>query len=272
MIIDIGDIMENFIFKKSLGQNFLTDTNIVKKIVEVAGLTNEDLVIEIGPGSGALTIELAKQAKFVLSYEIDERLESILDENLKEFSNVEIIYSDFLNRIVKEDIKKYSFKRLFVVANLPYYITTPIIEKIIEEDLSIEKIVVMVQKEVGDRFSAKTGTKDYNSLSIFLQYHYEVKKEFIVSRNCFIPKPNVDSVIVSFTKRKYKEEIHHIENFEQLIRDSFRYKRKNLRNNLKSYPLALINEVLSKYGLDLTTRAEQISLEIFIDLANTLFP
>jgi len=264
--------MENFIFKKSLGQNFLTDDNIVKKIVDIAHLSKNDLVIEIGPGSGSLTKELANQAGFVLAYEIDERLKSILEKNLKAFSNVKIVYSDFLERVIKEDVKGYCFNKLYVVANLPYYITTPIIEKIIREDLPIEKIVVMVQKEVGDRFSAKIGTKDYNSLSIFLQYHYEVRKEFIVSRNCFVPKPNVDSVIVSLARRKNKEKINHVDKFEQLVRDSFRYKRKNLRNNLQGYSLPIISSVLSKYGVDLTTRAESISLEIFIDLVNALFP
>lgn len=260
-----------FNFKKSFGQNFLTDTNLVKKIVNGAEIKENALVIEIGPGAGILTKELATQSKQVLAYEIDTRLEEILDKNLKAHCNIDIIYDDFLNRNVKADLDKYTYDHLYVVSNLPYYITTPIITKLIEEDIDVERIVVMVQKEVGDRFTAKYGTKDYNSLTVFLNYYFDAKKLFIVSRNNFIPKPNVDSVIVSLTK---KEQLHKVKDktkFFQFIRDCFKFKRKTLRNNLKNYDLEKIEEILEKHHYSLSTRAEQLPLEIFVEISNNIF-
>ena len=171
---------------------------------------------------------------------------------------------------MKKDITKYEYKKLYVVANLPYYITTPIIEKIIDDKIGVDKIVIMVQKEVGDRFSAKKGTKDYNSLTIFLNYYFDIRKIMNVSRNCFVPSPNVDSVIVEMKKKNIKYNVENEEKLFKLIRDSFRYKRKNLRNNLKDYDLSKIENILSKYNLDLTVRAENLSLEQFIDISNSI--
>jgi 16S rRNA (adenine1518-N6/adenine1519-N6)-dimethyltransferase len=162
----------NFGFKKKFGQNFIIDENIINGIVTKAEIDDETLVIEIGPGAGSLTNGIAKKAKNVLCYEIDTTLENMLKDNLKEYNNIEIIFGDFLNANVIEDIKKYSYKKLYVVANLPYYITTPIILKLIEDKIMPDKIVVMVQKEVGDRFKAKPGTKDYSSLSVYLNYYF----------------------------------------------------------------------------------------------------
>lgn len=198
---------EQFKFKKSFGQNFLKDINIVKKIVNSAEIKEKALVIEIGPGAGILTKELAKVSNQVLAYEIDFRLEDILANTLKEYDNIDIIFDDFLNRNVGEDLKNYTYDHLYVVSNLPYYITTPIITKLIEDDVDVEKIVVMVQKEVGDRFAALPGTKDYNSLTVFLNYYFDIKKLFVVNRNQFVPRPNVDSVIVSLTQKVNKLEI-----------------------------------------------------------------
>ena len=262
--------MENFAFKKAFGQNFLNYHNIIKNIVKGACIKDNSLVIEIGPGSGALTKELAKVAKNVLCYEIDLRLESILDDNLVEFNNVDIIFDDFLKRDINEDIKKYDYDNIYVVANLPYYITTPIIEKIIASKIDFHSVTIMIQKEVGDRFCAKPGSKDYSSITVFLNYYYDLKKLFIVSRNAFVPKPNVDSIVISLITKKERLFLKNEDLFFNLIRDSFRFKRKNLRNNLKSYNLTIIENVLSKYHFDLTVRAEQLSLSIFVDIANSL--
>ena len=260
----------NFGFKKKFGQNFIIDENIINGIVTKAEIDDETLVIEIGPGAGSLTNGIAKKAKNVLCYEIDTTLENMLKDNLKEYNNIEIIFGDFLNANVIEDIKKYSYKKLYVVANLPYYITTPIILKLIEDKIMPDKIVVMVQKEVGDRFKAKPGTKDYSSLSVYLNYYFSITKLMDISRNVFMPRPNVDSIVVEFKKINNNIELKDKDVFFKLVRDSFVQKRKTLRNNLKNYDLNKIEEVLSKYGFDLTVRAEQLSLDIYIDIANNL--
>lgn len=259
----------NFKFKKVFGQNFIVDRNIIDNIIEKANIDKDTLVIEIGPGAGSLTYKLCENAKNVLCYEIDESLKDILSDNLKEYNNVEIIYKDFLKANVLEDIKKYDYKKLYVVANLPYYITTPIITKLIEDKINVEKIVVMVQKEVGDRFKAHPGTKDYSSLSIFLNYYFDIVKILDVSRNVFMPKPNVDSIVLEFRQKEVKKSVNE-DIFFKLIRDSFKQKRKTLRNNLKDYELDTIEKVLKKYNLDLSVRAENISMEIFIEIANAL--
>ncbi len=259
-----------FYFKKKFGQNFIIDENIVTSIVYKANVDKDTLVLEIGPGAGSLTSKLAPKAGFVLCYEIDTSLKEILNDNLKEFDNYKIIYEDFLKANVKEELSKYNYKKIYVVANLPYYITTPIILKIIEDKLNVEKIVVMVQKEVGDRFKAEPGCKDYGSLSIFLNYYFSVKKILDISKNVFIPKPNVDSIVVEFTKKNVNKSVKNEELFFKLVRDSFVQKRKTIRNNLKGYNLDKIEEILKKYGYDLSVRAENLSIDIFIDIANNL--
>ena len=260
---------ENFNLKKKFGQNFIIDENIIDSIINKAEIDATTLVLEIGPGAGSLTYKLAKKAKNVLCYEIDVTLKEILKNNLQEFNNVDIIYEDFLKADVINQIKKYNFEKLYVVANLPYYITTPILIKLIEDQITVDKIVVMVQKEVGDRFKAKPNSRDYNSLSVYLNYYFNVKKLLDVSRNVFIPKPNVDSIVVEFTKKERKK-LKDEQLFFKLVRDSFKQKRKNLRNNLNGYDLDKIEEVLKKYNFDLTTRAEQLDIDIFIDIANNL--
>lgn len=263
------EIEENhFNFKKKYGQNFIVDKNIIHSIIVKSEIDDETLVIEIGPGAGSLTSELGKYAKNVIAYEIDETLKPILEKNIT--SNTEVIFEDFLKRDIAEDIKKYNYKKLYVIANLPYYITTPIIIKLIDTKIDFDKIVVMVQKEVGDRFKAKPKTKEYNSLSVFLSYYFNITKILDVSRNVFMPKPNVDSIVVCFTKKVDKLKVNNEELFFKLIKDSFKQKRKNLRNNLKGYDLENISKTLSKYKLDLTVRAEALPLEIFVDIANNL--
>ena len=261
---------KRFVFKKKYGQNFIIDENIINAIINKSAIDKETLVIEIGPGSGALTIKLAETAKNVLCYEIDTSLREILSDVLKDCKNVEIIYDDFLKRNVLLDIKKYKYNSLYVVANLPYYITTPIIVKLIEDNIDVKKIVVMVQKEVGNRFRAKPGSRDYNSLSVFLNYLYDVKKIMDVSKNVFMPKPNVDSIVVEFNKKEKNLSIKNKELFFKLIRDSFRQKRKTIKNNLKGYDLEKVEKILKKHNLSLSSRAERISTEIFAEIANYL--
>ena len=259
-----------FHLKKMFGQNFIVDENIIDAIIRKTDIKKDSLVIEIGPGAGSLTNKLAMVAKQVLCYEIDHSLDCVLNTVLEDFQNVDIIYQDFLKSNVKEDIQKYNYQNLYVVANLPYYITTPIILKLIEDQIPVDKIVVMVQKEVGDRFKAKPGTKDYSSLSIFLQYYFEIEKLMDVSKNVFLPKPNVDSIVVSFQRRKDKIHVKNQELFFQLVKDSFVQKRKTLRNNLKDYDLDKIGLILNQYGFDLSVRAEALSIEIFVAIANYL--
>ena len=259
---------ENFNFKKKFGQNFIVDKNIIHSIISKSNIDKDTLVIEIGPGAGSLTTELDEVAGHIIAYEIDKTLKPILEtKNLK---NTTIIYEDFLKRNVLEDIKKYNYQKIYVVANLPYYITTPIIIKLIEDKLNIDKIVVMVQKEVGDRFKAKPNTKEYNSLSIFLNYYYTVEKLLDVSKNVFIPKPNVDSIVISLTKKEDKIKVNNEKLFFKLVRDSFKQKRKTLKNNLKEYNLEKIEAVLKKHNIDLTVRAETLPIEIFAEIANNL--
>ena len=260
----------DFNFKKKFGQNFLKDNNILNNIVSKSEVDKDTLVIEIGVGAAALTTLLSVSAKNVLAYEIDEELKPIINEALKDANNVEIKFQDFLESNPKEDIEKYDYKKLYVVANLPYYITTPIIEKIIEDKLGVDKIVIMVQKEVGDRFNAKVGSKEYNSLTIFLNYYFEISKLMNVSRNSFVPAPNVDSVVIEMKKREKTYNVNNEELFFKLVRDAFKYKRKNLRNNLKGYDLEKIEKVLNKFDKDLTVRAEALTIENFIEISNSL--
>lgn len=257
-------------FKKKFGQNFLKRKIVVERIADVCSLTKDDLVIEVGPGGAILTQELAKRAGHVLAYEIDEDLKVELFNKLKQFSNVDILFQDFLNSSLEDDISRFSYRDLYFISNVPYYITTPIIMKIINSNLDFKKICLMVQKEVGNRFSASPGSREYGSISVFLSYFYDVKKEFLVSRKEFVPEPNVDSVVVSFTRKDTLLTLKDKNLFFKVVRDSFQFKRKNLRNNLKKYDLKIISLVLQDYGYDLTVRAEQLSVEIFVAIANAL--
>ena len=257
-------------FKKKFGQNFLKRRAVVERIVSICPLTKDDLVIEVGPGGAILTQELAKKAGAVLAYEIDTDLKDELSTKLADFSNVSVLFQDFLESNIKEDISTFSFSNLYFISNVPYYITTPIIMKIIDSNLNFKKICMMVQKEVGVRFSAQPGSREYGSISVFLAYFYDIRKEFLVSRKEFVPEPNVDSVVISFTKKDKLLELKNKELFFKLVRDSFQFKRKNIRNNLKKYNLDVIASVLSDFDFDLSVRAEQLSVEIFVALANAL--
>lgn len=262
--------MDNFSFKKSLGQNFLQDNNVIHKIVDSANIDKNTLLIEVGPGGGALTEKMVPLSGNVLLYEADSRLEGHLNNLLKDYDNYKLILGDFLESDLRNDISNYSYDKLYVVANLPYYITTPIIMKFIDEEVFPDKLVIMIQKEVAYRLSATVGSRDYGSLTVFLNYYYDVSKLFDVSRNCFIPKPNVDSAIVGMNLKKNRLSVVDMDLFKRLVRDSFLYKRKTLRNNLKLYDLVVIEKVLKKYGFDLSVRAEKLQLEVFVEIANEL--
>ena len=257
-------------FKKKFGQNFLKDINVVKRIVNTAGIDSDSLVIEVGPGGAIMTKELAHVSDNVLAYEIDTELQDELCKRLDGVDNVDILFQDFLTADLSRDVSNYDYKHLYFVSNVPYYITTPILMKLINSGLKFDKIVMMVQKEVGDRFSTDPGCKEYGSITVLLNYFYDVKKEFFVSRKQFVPEPNVDSVIISFTEKGDRLPLYDFNLFEKLVRDSFQYKRKNLRNNLKNYDLNIIESVLNKYNLDLTVRAEALDVSIFVEMANEL--
>ncbi len=261
----------NVKFKKKFGQNFLKDSRIVKRIVDVSGVDSSSLVIEVGPGGAILTKELASRVKQVLAYEIDSDLSTELFEKLKDFSNVEVLFQDFLESDLNRDISEYSYDSIFFVSNVPYYITTPILLKIIQSKLPFQKIVMMVQKEVGDRFSTSPGSREYGSITVLLNYFYEVKKEFLVSRKNFIPEPKVDSVVVSFKERKKKFAVKDYDFFENIVRESFQFKRKTIKNNLKKYYLKIVEAVLKEYGYDLSIRAENLDVEVFVAISNALW-
>ena len=257
---------ENFKFKKKFGQNFIIDENIIDSIIKKSDLKDNSLVIEIGPGAGSLTKKLSKTVKNVLCYEIDKDLKPFLD---KMDDNVEVIYDDFLKRDIISDLKKYNNEFIYVVANLPYYITTPIIMKLLNDKINVDKIVVMVQKEVGNRFKANVNSKDYGSLTVYLNYYFNIKKIMDISPNVFIPKPRVDSIVLEFTKKE-KLKVKNEDLFFNLVRDSFKQKRKTLRNNLKNYDLVKLEKILSKMNLSLNVRAEELELKQFIQIADEL--
>ena len=270
-----------FSFKKSLGQNFLIDTNILKKIVSFADLTQESGAIEIGPGIGALTEQLARISKKVVAFEIDQRLLPILNDTLSPYPNVKIIHNDVLEADVAEVMKEEfnDMANVMVVANLPYYVTTPIIMKLLEEHLPIRGIVCMLQKEVADRISAKPGTKDYGSLSIAVQYYTEAETVMIVPKTVFVPQPNVDSAVIRLTRREQPAVTVTDESFFfQVTRASFAQRRKTLLNNLTSQlpegkqKKEEILQALSASGIDPTRRGETLSLEEFGRLSEALYP
>lgn len=249
--------------KKKFGQNFLIDSNIVMKIVKTANITKETNVIEIGPGIGAMTEILAKEAGKVLCFEIDEDMVNILNEEIKN-DNVKIVNKDFLKVDLDEEMRYFiEPKNIVVVSNLPYYITTPIIFKLLEYSKNIEKMVFMVQKEVSERLTAKPGSKEYGSLSVLIELNGTMKKEFNVSRNCFYPVPNVDSEIVSMEIIKNDSALKNDPIFGKFIQNIFEMKRKTLANNIckkTNFSRDDLNKILQKLGLSESVRAESLSL------------
>ena len=259
--------------KKKFGQNFLIDNNIVKKIVSTANIDKETGVIEIGPGIGAMTEILAMNAGKVLCYEIDEDMVKILSEVITN-DNVKVIHNDFLKVNILEDISYFEgLKRIVVVSNLPYYITTPIIFKLLDHSDVISSMYFMVQKEVCTRLTACEGNKDYGSLSVLIKLNGIAKQEFIVTRNCFYPAPNVDSAIVSIVINKDDCSLKNDPNFLKFVQNIFEQKRKSLYNNISSkYDVSKekVYEVFKEIGLEESIRAEKLSLEKIIKIYEML--
>lgn len=268
-----------FTFKKSFGQNFLTDTNILQKIVDTAEIDKGVNVIEIGPGIGALTEFLAENAAEVMAFEIDDRLVPILADTLRDFDNVRVVNEDILKSDLQSRIKEFSNPDLpiKVVANLPYYITTPILMHLIDSKIPFSEFVVMMQKEVADRISAEPNTKAYGSLSIAVQYYMTAKVAFIVPRTVFVPSPNVDSAILKMVRRpepliKVQDE----DFFFRIAKASFVHRRKTLWNNLTNHfgkddaTKAKLEAALEAADLKPTVRGEALSLADFGKLADSL--
>lgn len=268
-----------FTFKNSLGQNFLTEPNILRKIVETAGINEETDVIEVGPGIGALTEQLARHAHKVVAFEIDDRLIPVLADTMQPYDNVKVLHQDVLEADL-ETVAANEFPEghpLKVVANLPYYITTPIMMHFLESKLQVDEMVVMMQKEVADRISAKPGTKAYGSLSIAVQYFMEAKLAFIVPKTVFVPQPNVDSAILKLTRRETPAvEVTDEKAFFRLTKASFQLRRKTLWNNLThnygkdEATKAWLTTSLEQAAIDPKRRGETLSLAEFAALSNAM--
>ena len=268
-----------FTFKKSFGQNFLTDTNILQKIVDTAEIDDQVNVIEIGPGIGALTEFLAERAAQVMAFEIDHRLVPILADTLGDFDNVTVVNEDILKVDLAQHIQNFKNPDLpiKVVANLPYYITTPILMHLIESGIPFSEFVVMMQKEVADRISAQPNTKAYGSLSIAVQYYMTAKVAFIVPRTVFVPAPNVDSAILKMVRRPEPAVAVEDESFFfKISKASFTHRRKTLWNNLTGYfgkteeVKDKLTKALDQAGLSPSVRGEALSLAEFASLADAL--
>ncbi|MEL0445774.1 16S rRNA (adenine(1518)-N(6)/adenine(1519)-N(6))-dimethyltransferase RsmA [Streptococcus pneumoniae] len=268
-----------FTFKKSFGQNFLTDTNILQKIVDTAEIDDQVNVIEIGPGIGALTEFLAERAAQVMAFEIDHRLVPILADTLRDFDNVTVVNEDILKVDLAQHIQNFKNPDLpiKVVANLPYYITTPILMHLIESGIPFSEFVVMMQKEVADRISAQPNTKAYGSLSIAVQYYMTAKVAFIVPRTVFVPAPNVDSAILKMVRRPEPAVAVEDEKFFfKVAKASFTHRRKTLWNNLTGYfgkteeVKDKLTKALDQAGLSPSVRGEALSLAEFASLADAL--
>lgn len=263
--------------KKSLGQNFLTDLNVLTKIVDAAHLTDTDNVIEIGPGIGGLTEFLARSSKRVLAFEIDQNLLPVLEETLSPYDNVEVINQDILQANLPAIIEeKFNNERpIKVVANLPYYITTPIILDLLKGNAEFDNITVMMQKEVAQRLEAKPGSKDYGSLSVIIQYLNDVKLAFEVSRKSFIPAPNVDSAIVTLERKETIEnEVFDEKAFASFVRGCFAHRRKTLWNNLQGLfgkdaeTKEKVQSVLDEFDIQPSIRPEKLTVDQYVDLTN----
>lgn len=268
-----------FTFKKSFGQNFLTDTNILQKIVDTAEIDKGVNVIEIGPGIGALTEFLAENAAEVVAFEIDDRLIPILADTLRDFDNVKVINEDILKSELQTRIKEFANPDLpiKVVANLPYYITTPILMHLIESKIPFQEFVVMMQKEVADRISAEPNTKAYGSLSIAVQYYMTAKVAFIVPRTVFVPAPNVDSAILKMTRREQPlVEVEDEDFFFRVSKMAFVHRRKTIWNNMTSHfgkteeIKAKLEKALEIADIKPNIRGEALSIADFAKLADAL--
>lgn len=274
-----SEILQKYQFRmqKKYGQNFLIDTNILHKIIESAQITKEDCVLEIGPGIGTMTQHLAEAAGRVIAVEIDKDLIPILEDTLADYDNIRLIHADILkvdlHRLLEEENNGQPVK---VVANLPYYITTPIIMKLFENHMPLVSITVMVQSEVADRMQVGPGTKDYGALSLAVQYFAKPEIVARVPASCFIPRPNVDSTVIRLTRHTEPPvEVDDEAYFFDVIRASFNQRRKTLVNGLVNagklgVTKSQVEEVLAKMGIPKTVRGETFTLERFAELSNCL--
>ena len=265
----------NFKFSKSLGQNFLIDTNVIDRILEGARVKEGDYVIEVGPGIGTLTKEMGRSAEKVVAIEIDKTLIPILEETLEDFPNIEVINQDILKVNVQELVKeKLNGGPVKLVANLPYYITTPIVMKFLEEDIPVTDIVVMVQKEVADRMNAKPNTKDYGALSVAVQYYCDTEIVAKAPRHMFVPQPNVDSIVIGLHVRDEKKYVvDNEEIFFKTVKASFGQRRKTLLNSLGGLGFLSkdqIREALQAANIDEKRRGETLSIDEFANLSNEI--
>ena len=266
----------NFVFQKKFGQNFLIDTHVLDKIITAANITKEDTILEIGPGIGSMTQYLCEKAGKVISVEIDKMLIPILQENLAQYDNFILINDDFLKLDTKNLLKKNNCNKVKVVANLPYYITTPIIMNLFENNIPIESITVMVQKEVALRMQASPGTKDYGALSLAIQYYSTTEIIANVPPNCFMPRPNVGSAVIKLTLRDSEPyPLNDKDLMFKLVRAAFNQRRKTLVNSIKNAANLNIGKetiaaALEEMNLSPSIRGEALSLEDFCTLRNIL--
>lgn len=260
--------MESIKAIKKYGQNFLKSAEVLNKISNSVDVLENDLIIEIGPGMGALTNYLVKKNANLLCYEIDNRMSSYLDG----FSGdkCQIIYADFLKRNVIEDIKKIKYNNLYVIANIPYYITSPIISKLIEMELKPKEIVLLVQKEFAERITANENHKEYNAFTLYVDFYYSSKLLFYVDKTKFIPVPKVDSAVIKLT-RKEDNGVNNKDFYLNFIKDAFQNKRKTLKNNLKNYNWHKLSSILNEFGYKENVRAEEISKENFKNIVNKYY-
>ncbi|KPU43088.1 ribosomal RNA small subunit methyltransferase A [Oxobacter pfennigii] len=263
-----------FRFNKSLGQNFLIDDLVLKTIIEAAEITKDDSVLEIGPGIGTLTLELSGNAGKVMAIEVDKNLIPILSDVLKDAGNVKLYEGDALKVNIKEAAGDFLNFPITICANLPYYITTPLITKFFKESIDVKNIVVMVQKEVAERMAAQPGGKDYGALSLLVQYYSKPRIVAKVPPHCFMPRPKVDSVVIKLEINKRPPvEVEDLELFFSIIRDSFNQRRKTLSNSLKSLKLSKeeLNTAFEKSGIDPIRRGETLSIEEFARVSNEVY-
>lgn len=270
-----GEIIKKYGFKmtKSLGQNFLINENILDNIIESANINNNDVVLEIGTGIGTLTQRLCEKAKKVIAVEIDKNLIPILNETLSDYNNITIINKDILKTDINEELKNLSIhQKIKVVANLPYYITTPIIMKVLEDKVDVDCMVLMLQKEVADRMNAMPSTKEYGSLSIAVQYYCDTSIVCKVPKSSFIPEPNVDSLVLKLiVNEKRKVDIEDEDLFFKIVRGSFSKRRKTILNSLSNYEdlgdKEKIQKLLEISEIDSKRRGETLSIYEFANLA-----
>lgn len=251
--------------KKSLGQNFLINDFYINSIVNAINVFSNDLIIEIGPGRGALTKKLKEKKCNLIAYEIDNDMRKVLDKYND--SNTKIIFQDFLKSNFEEI--KNQYENIYIIGNLPYYITTPIIEHIIKSGINPKEMIIMVQKEVANRFLASPCSKDYGYFTLYLKYYFDIEKVIDVPATAFNPIPKVESTVLKFKNRNIKPSINE-EKYFDFLKECFKQKRKTLKNNLSNYNFDLINNILLKNNIPSNARAEEIPEKIFIEIAKSL--